>query len=819
GRIIVRYNPRGLNRNTGEMKLRNYATYYAPELFVLDAEVDARADIYSLGALCYHMLSGLPPFTNDNSIKGPIYIIDDPRPLLMLRQELEIPNSLEKLMLKALSRDPAKRQNSLEEFIESLQEICFDLSVLIPSSTKMQKKEREREKLPTSQLIEESGEGSEADNLIEITDLEPIESSSDSISPPAAAMQQTPTVLITGNVPQQQTIPNVQQQTISNVPPYHTERGATAISTPPIPSNIAAPKTLYTHDIRQQTSTITTPSQTKTALRRMRPQKAWKYWLMFATAGLALLFITGIVALALFQAPVGSIIIKTAPAGAQIVLDGRSIGQAPAKIENVPVGSHRIKLSKDGFSAIEVEVKVDKKQTHELPLLSLQPNRPQINLAGTPEERIKEFTRLAEEAYARGDYVTPEDSNTLYYCNAVLVINPNETPVIELRARVKEALFKQAQTAEQKNDLATAQQIYNQLVEKFPEDTTANEALKRVQAQLEQRRGQIAVLLQDGEAALSAGRLIEPPGTCAYYYAVQILAIERNNPAGQRLRMRVKEAALKEAEQLTRNDLKAAIEKYDKLTRLFPEDRRIYNQIRLLNEQIALQAANSNDPKKRRDAGIQKYTSGDYASAATELEAAVKLGAQDADTLYYLAAANWKRGRLAEAIRYFNQVLDQNPKYAAALAALGQIAEQRNETTSAISYYEKAIQAGGSGEYSIAYLRERVDTLKASLKPKTPEPEPFRANVTHDHAGFGFLSGSCKGLLEVSSQGVRYLSTNNPKHNFAVALKDVYEINPKGDELSFKTSQEKYKFKFSGKLAERFMDTYYQFFRLGQPQK
>src|SRR5262249_7627714 len=152
---------------------------------------------------------------------------------------------------------------------------------------------------------------------------------------------------------------------------------------------------------------------------------------------------------------VGSIVITTSPSGAVIALDGRVIGQAPAEIEDVPVGTHRIAITKDGFASIEREVVVVKNQAVTMPLLTMLSTRPPVDITGTPEERIQEFNRLAEEAFTRGDYIDPENNNVLYFTNAILVLNPNHDQALALLGRAKEALLKQAETAQQKSDLAT----------------------------------------------------------------------------------------------------------------------------------------------------------------------------------------------------------------------------------------------------------------------------------------------------------------------------------------------------------------------------
>jgi serine/threonine-protein kinase len=81
--------------------------YMAPEQ-VRGLGCDARTDLYSLGALAYHVFVGRPPFSGETPIAvGFSHVTETPRPPRELRPEL--PEELEAAILRALEKDPNKR--------------------------------------------------------------------------------------------------------------------------------------------------------------------------------------------------------------------------------------------------------------------------------------------------------------------------------------------------------------------------------------------------------------------------------------------------------------------------------------------------------------------------------------------------------------------------------------------------------------------------------------------------------------------------------------------------------------------------------------
>ncbi|HZE72136.1 MAG TPA: protein kinase [Pyrinomonadaceae bacterium] len=92
--------------------------YMAPEQMQPGVQLDARADIYALGAIAYHMLGGRPPFTGDITQLIAQKLMQDPPALSSLRTDISA--EVERAVLHALARDatarPANAADWLEEF-------------------------------------------------------------------------------------------------------------------------------------------------------------------------------------------------------------------------------------------------------------------------------------------------------------------------------------------------------------------------------------------------------------------------------------------------------------------------------------------------------------------------------------------------------------------------------------------------------------------------------------------------------------------------------------------------------------------------------
>jgi serine/threonine-protein kinase len=83
--------------------------------------LDARSDLYSIGVLLYHMLTGRPPFTDDDAIIVMArHIKNAPRLMTEVAPDAFIPPEVEQAVQRALAKDPDKRPTNADMMAQEL---------------------------------------------------------------------------------------------------------------------------------------------------------------------------------------------------------------------------------------------------------------------------------------------------------------------------------------------------------------------------------------------------------------------------------------------------------------------------------------------------------------------------------------------------------------------------------------------------------------------------------------------------------------------------------------------------------------------------
>jgi len=93
--------------------------YMSPEQAMGERNIDARTDIYALGAVTYEMLAGEPPFTGPTAQAIVAKVMtEDPQPIIPRRRS--VPPAVDDAVLTALEKLPADRFASAAEFAHEL---------------------------------------------------------------------------------------------------------------------------------------------------------------------------------------------------------------------------------------------------------------------------------------------------------------------------------------------------------------------------------------------------------------------------------------------------------------------------------------------------------------------------------------------------------------------------------------------------------------------------------------------------------------------------------------------------------------------------
>jgi eukaryotic-like serine/threonine-protein kinase len=118
--IPVRGSPES-DRLTQEGAITGTPAYMSPEQAGGQDDLDARSDIYSLGALTYFLLTGQPPFAGRSAVKMlAAHLYEQPAP--MTNRRVDMPPELEAIVLRCLAKNPADRFHDVRSLETALTE-------------------------------------------------------------------------------------------------------------------------------------------------------------------------------------------------------------------------------------------------------------------------------------------------------------------------------------------------------------------------------------------------------------------------------------------------------------------------------------------------------------------------------------------------------------------------------------------------------------------------------------------------------------------------------------------------------------------------
>jgi len=108
---------------TQENAVQGTPAFIAPEQALGQANLDGRADIYATGCVAYWLLTGQPVFTAPTPMALLLQHAHTPAAAPSSRTEMAIPESLDRLVLACLAKDPADRPQTAKELARRLAEV------------------------------------------------------------------------------------------------------------------------------------------------------------------------------------------------------------------------------------------------------------------------------------------------------------------------------------------------------------------------------------------------------------------------------------------------------------------------------------------------------------------------------------------------------------------------------------------------------------------------------------------------------------------------------------------------------------------------
>lgn len=81
-------------------------------------QMDRRSDIYSLGCVLYHVLSGRPPFEGSNPVQMIVKHLNEPIP--RLQKSANVPEKLAEIVYRCLAKEPQERYQTIDEIVSDL---------------------------------------------------------------------------------------------------------------------------------------------------------------------------------------------------------------------------------------------------------------------------------------------------------------------------------------------------------------------------------------------------------------------------------------------------------------------------------------------------------------------------------------------------------------------------------------------------------------------------------------------------------------------------------------------------------------------------
>ena len=308
----------------------------------------------------------------------------------------------------------------------------------------------------------------------------------------------------------------------------------------------------------------------------------------------------------------GSLVVKTTPAGATIMVDGKQRGTSPIALGELKSGGHQVKAVKDGYEEFVQQVEVMPYSTEN------------VHLALKPLVAILSNEQLAElEAWKKKLEVAqqesilpppPDDYNVLYFADRILAIDPANAYAADVKAKLAESVRQVADLAYAREDWLSAEKEYQNLALIYPNDIAINERLADISAKLDEsvkdREKQIEEWKAKAEAALQNRRLSPPEKENAWDALRNILRLDKKNVYALGAVAHLKEVMQNRGDtKLSGGDLQGARNDFRMVLQYFPDDNYSSSRLTMIEARLA-ESARADAQKLQRQQDEQQQSLG-----------------------------------------------------------------------------------------------------------------------------------------------------------------------------------------------------------------
>jgi serine/threonine-protein kinase len=109
---------------TKQIRILGSPRYMAPERILNPTDVDARSDIYALGAVGYYLLTGKAIFDGNDHLDISNQVLHTPAPRVSASGVAAVPEGLDALIAACLEKDRLRRPQSMAAVIEALDRLA-----------------------------------------------------------------------------------------------------------------------------------------------------------------------------------------------------------------------------------------------------------------------------------------------------------------------------------------------------------------------------------------------------------------------------------------------------------------------------------------------------------------------------------------------------------------------------------------------------------------------------------------------------------------------------------------------------------------------